>query len=381
MTLPANIPGGNYFLCARIDPGNKVAEGNEDNNTFCLPITVEARPDLIVTEALLRLSEVCRPFQTFLVGSVTVKNIGTAASPARSDVGLAQLVDARDETLDAGYRGNGIGLPSIAPGASATVNLGIFYPIATPEDTEGTLNYVVRVNFGRWIEESNFDNNRFATTLSIPIPAGHCKNRVALIYGTNSSAVDPYKTGLRSKGLRVSAIPVSKLGANSNFANYDLILIDTFSGNLANWDGSADAISAIAQSGKPILGLGDGGYAFLGKLGSAIGHGNGAHGSNTSFRAINPSHPVLVGPFAVTISSGLVNVANPAIGTVEIYLPKPSFNLSLIGQDPAASNSDYYSVVSDTTAKTALWGFKGLPGGYTTDGWNSLANLAWYMLP
>lgn len=39
-TIPVEAPLGSLNLCARIDPGNGVAESNEDNNVFCVPITV-----------------------------------------------------------------------------------------------------------------------------------------------------------------------------------------------------------------------------------------------------------------------------------------------------------------------------------------------------
>ena len=39
-TIPADTPSGRYLLCARIDPGKKVAESNEHNNTACYPIFI-----------------------------------------------------------------------------------------------------------------------------------------------------------------------------------------------------------------------------------------------------------------------------------------------------------------------------------------------------
>lgn len=38
--IPADTPSGNYQLCARIDPANKVAESNEANNVTCVPIKI-----------------------------------------------------------------------------------------------------------------------------------------------------------------------------------------------------------------------------------------------------------------------------------------------------------------------------------------------------
>jgi hypothetical protein len=38
--IPADTPPGNYFLCGRIDPGNKIDESNEGNNFTCNPIRI-----------------------------------------------------------------------------------------------------------------------------------------------------------------------------------------------------------------------------------------------------------------------------------------------------------------------------------------------------
>ena len=40
--VPAWIPPGSYFLCARIDPGDAVAESDEGNNVRCIPVGVTA---------------------------------------------------------------------------------------------------------------------------------------------------------------------------------------------------------------------------------------------------------------------------------------------------------------------------------------------------
>ena len=42
-TLPTGIPPGDYFLCAGVDMGNRVAESNERNNVACNPIRIVSR--------------------------------------------------------------------------------------------------------------------------------------------------------------------------------------------------------------------------------------------------------------------------------------------------------------------------------------------------
>jgi hypothetical protein len=41
--LPADTPAGEYYICAQIDPGNKVAELNEKNNVSCFRIRIKLR--------------------------------------------------------------------------------------------------------------------------------------------------------------------------------------------------------------------------------------------------------------------------------------------------------------------------------------------------
>lgn len=45
--LPADIPPGRYQLCARVDPGNRVQEADENNNTRCQLLTITLPSSLI----------------------------------------------------------------------------------------------------------------------------------------------------------------------------------------------------------------------------------------------------------------------------------------------------------------------------------------------
>ncbi|MEY4531704.1 MAG: hypothetical protein RLZZ156_2425, partial [Deinococcota bacterium] len=239
--------------------------------------TIIPKPDLVIERASLSLGSVCRPYNTFVNGNITIKNIGAGISPAVPNIGIAQVVDLRDEALGAGYRGNGVTVPALAPNESITLTIPIFYPITTPSDTEGLRTYFARVDFGNHIAESNESNNRFATNLEINIPKGHCKNRVGLIHGADNSAATAFKMGLELKGMRVTLLPLSSLNPNSTatLMDYDLLAIDSKSGNLNTWEGGTGMPEAIGNAGRPILGLGEGGYAFLGKSNSPIGWANG----------------------------------------------------------------------------------------------------------
>jgi hypothetical protein len=65
-TLPADTPPGNYFVCARIDPGTTVAEFSEDNNTDCWSIQV-AFPGRTTTSNFIMAGPDSVPFELFNV--------------------------------------------------------------------------------------------------------------------------------------------------------------------------------------------------------------------------------------------------------------------------------------------------------------------------
>jgi len=134
-----------------------------------------ALPDLTVTAFSAAYSGTCAGGAPLVNARVTVRNVGAAPSPARSDVGLAQVVDTRDETLTAGYRGNGVGLPALAPGESVTVTIPVYDPATQPATAPGAHTYAARVNFGAYFPEGSSANNRFTTTQTVTVPAGDCR--------------------------------------------------------------------------------------------------------------------------------------------------------------------------------------------------------------
>lgn len=43
--IPADTPSGGYYLCAKVDSGNKIVESNEGNNVFCRRIYIKGKGD------------------------------------------------------------------------------------------------------------------------------------------------------------------------------------------------------------------------------------------------------------------------------------------------------------------------------------------------
>ncbi|HEV8595865.1 MAG TPA: CARDB domain-containing protein [Thermoplasmata archaeon] len=120
VSVPWTAPSpGTYELCVVVDPNNAVPEGDETNNIACGTVTVISSllPDLTLASADIRLT----PGPPLLDGTVVrmdvdVRNVGGASSPAA-------IVRVHDGTPPAGQVGLDQPLPSLSPGASATISV------------------------------------------------------------------------------------------------------------------------------------------------------------------------------------------------------------------------------------------------------------------
>jgi hypothetical protein len=160
-TLAALLPGatvpGAYFLIARVDDGERVAEIAEGNNVRARALTVTAaapRPDLVVA------SLTARPSLAGLTVSDTTQNSGGAAAPATATTYHL----SRDAVLDAGD------LPlfrrpvrALAAGASSADSIGL----ALPPGTTGSWYVLARANAEATAAESNETNNTRAAAFTI----------------------------------------------------------------------------------------------------------------------------------------------------------------------------------------------------------------------
>jgi len=164
-----------------------------------------------------------------------------------------------------------------------------------------------------------------------------------------------------------------------DYSSYDLIIVGGYTGHANTW-GSADAVSVINGSGAPILGLGKGGYAFLGKLGLDIGYPNGGHGDNYQVYVVNASHQIFNSPTAISIPTDKILDLYTSSNDVSIYMwPSLAEGATFLGR--MANQEGYYPLISQVTPcrLCALWGFSGSPGDMTQVGKDLFVNLVLWL--
>jgi hypothetical protein len=189
--IPVDTPGGAYFVCARIDSGNKVAESDESNNTSCAQIKISSptqgkgKPDLIVRltgpSSATAGSDIGASVKLVAGNTGTGAAAGTVGSLDPSNGYMIDLILSTDLTVPTGFA-------TFSPNfsedvllrggrASRTIDLAASthqaFPIGAgiPADTPaGSYQLCARIDPGSKVAESNEGNNTHCIPLKIGKP-------------------------------------------------------------------------------------------------------------------------------------------------------------------------------------------------------------------
>jgi hypothetical protein len=205
-----------------------------------------------------------------------------------------------------------------------------------------------------------------------PAPAATC----AYIYNTDISKAQDFAAFLTNAGHTTTLVSISNV-LITDFSVYDLIIIGSDTGHLGTW-GTPASVSQVANSGRPIIGLGEGGYAFFGKLNLAIGYANGWHGADPGISVVDPSHQIFNFPIKIPIPSPPTFALYNSTINVGINVPSPIPDVTLLGMESLDSSLSHYSLIQEET-RYILWGFTGGPSAMTPVGKDLFSNIVAYM--
>ncbi len=203
--------------------------------------------------------------------------------------------------------------------------------------------------------------------------------RVAYIYSVDPGAANDFRSYLQTQGYLVDLILQSDIFA-TDFGPYKVILIGRDTGSTSTWaDGAGSTAAQIQATGKPILGLGEGGYAFFGKLTLTIGWGNGAHGDQKDIHILNPGQNYWNDPYNVAIpGSQDISLYDSNSNYVGIHYPSPVAGVEIVANIPGSP--EYYPLIREAE-RYFLWGFDGLPSAMTGKGQRILVNVLEALIP
>lgn len=237
---------------------------------------------------------------------------------------------------------------TLAVGETATITIAVL-----PTKTGAILN-VAKVTGNE--TDPNLQNNEVREPTTIEKLGQHGK--IAYVLKSDDVTANDFKLLLESRGFTVQLVPLGVV-LTTNFAQFDLIIIADDTGSLNSWGDAAGQVAQIDGAHKPVIGLGEGGYAFFGQLGQPIGWPNGWHGPLDRVVPVNTALAYYHVPtdFGTPVPSPLGLYTAP-VNHVGIYTPTVSGVLPL-GLEP--DDRDHAPLIAESEDCNQLWGFSAGP--------------------
>ena len=205
---------------------------------------------------------------------------------------------------------------------------------------------------------------------------------IAYIFKGDTATAAAFHSLLTSEGYSVDLIPLAAL-LGTNLAPYKLIVVADDTGSLENWGSAADQVAKIMDVAVPVLGLGEGGYAFFGQPGGmTIGWANGWHSNQQNVNPVAGLAYYTTPHDLSALLGGPIKLYNEPVNEVAIHLPAPVATVTALGWEP--SDGVHTSLVAEklyeNTLCYQLWGFSGGPRLMTGEGMKLFANAVRYGL-
>ncbi len=349
------------------------------------------------------------PTPEFAVSDVTV-NVNPSAS-----VGSCPVVFQFSAQVTVNQPGNVTYRWERSDGSSSSENNLNF---AGPGTQAANTNWNLGVEGNHWerlhiLSPNDMTSNQASFSLQ-------CETKIAIIYQANLAAAQSFQSFLQANGYTVDLVFQNNILA-TDFSQYDLVVIGYDTGGGSTWGDPAGQQGAkVNNANKPILGLGDGGYAYFGKLNLEIGYGNGAHGTATSVYQVDPNHdvwdtstpvsdagspkvlsanldapllaatatPIPIGPikilptlqpmpFKTLVAPQTAVLFSSSVDYVGIYYPSSIAGVKALGR--TNSSSSHYPLIMEDD-RYLLWGWDASPSQMTQRGKQILLNATYILL-
>jgi len=202
----------------------------------------------------------------------------------------------------------------------------------------------------------------------------HLMPRALYVYSTDHETAGAFAEWLDANGISTDLAHVDAV-PGVEFGRYSLIIIGPETGSATEW-GTPEALTAIVNSEVPVLGIGEGGYAYFGQISLEIGYPNGGWSTGTSVDWEHGDDDVWDAPYDIDLSATALQLYVEAGSRVDIYL-EPETGVRVLGYKDG--DHSYAELVMEDDWRM-LWGFADGPGAMTDLGRQLFVNSAHRML-
>ncbi|MHC4804762.1 MAG: hypothetical protein ACYTBX_00685, partial [Planctomycetota bacterium] len=194
---------------------------------------------------------------------------------------------------------------------------------------------------------------------------------VLYVHKSDIEAAESFQSLLVDYGCPTTLISVADAPA-SLLDSYDLVIVANDTKYETTWS-DPNTVAAIEDSGKPIIGLGDGGYDFFGLLGLSVGYPNGGHGSRNSIEVVDPNSSLYRTPYSIEIPTDRVLQLYTETNHVGLYFwPTIPETVTVFGRE--VNDPGFYPLAIEHN-RYLLWGFTESPQKMTEVGKTLFINI------
>ncbi len=287
LALPAGIPGGTYWIIARADGDDAVAETQEGNNELARSLVIGA--DLVVTSFAAPADGGAGLAITV---TDTTRNLSAGAAAASSTtyhLSANAILDASDVAL--GSRA----VPALAASASDTGSVAVTIPAST---ATGTYYLFARADGGEAVAETNETNNTLSRTIrmgpdlvvsSLAAPAATGAGESILLTDTTRNA---------GGGGAAASVTRFYLSSNPTFEAADVLLGQRTAAGLAPAASDSGSLTVTIPAGTAA-----GSYWIIAKADGDDALAETQESNNTLTRTLQVGADLAIAGFAVPRAS------------------------------------------------------------------------------
>ncbi len=201
----------------------------------------------------------------------------------------------------------------------------------------------------------------------------HLRPRALYVHADDVQTALRYKALIDDNGMVIDLAHVNSV-PSLDLQRYRLVVVGPDTGSLNRW-GTEEALRHILRYKRPVLGLGEGGYAFFGRLGLDIGYANGAHSSGVAIRPGNQTDAIWRYPYEFDLRDvRRMTLYERSSPRVDIFLGNQPTGVLVFGRQ---DNDDRYANLIMENGQWMLWGFQDGPATMTAEGQRLLVNTVY----
>jgi serine/threonine protein kinase len=221
--------------------------------------------------------------------------------------------------------------------------------------------------------------NQTATAQAAVTQTAAAPRQIAYIYASDPNTAGDFQALLQGNNYQVTLVPQNVI-LTTDFSPYQAIVVGPDTGLDQNWgDQGGNQANHLASTGLPTLGVGEGGYAFFGRVGLAIGYDKGVKDNGTDIFVVDPSSPIWSKPNKIDTSSNRVltlYTSSQPFAAITVAASQPG--LVLIGLQ--ANDLTHYPLIAQGD-KFVLWGFSAGPSAMDPLGQQVFVNVLNSLFP